>query len=134
MDAGTGDLVQTAIVQDSAFEWGHPELDSTSYTWFVRAFNTNATSEKVSDWAGGDTITVLSQPCCSNRGDFDHNGVVDTLDLFALASYMNYDGAYPGCWDEADVDGDRDIDIADLIYLNSYLNSSGSDPADCPHY
>ncbi len=124
-----GELLHTAVVEDTVYDWDHPE-EGYSYTWYIRAFDDTSSSEKASDWSI-DTVSVLSQPCCSNRGDFDHNGVVDSTDIYALSSYMYYDGFYPGCWKEADVDGDQDIDIADLIYLSQYVSQSGPDPCPC---
>ncbi len=70
--------------------------------------------------------------CCLNRGDADHNGQVDPLDLVFLADYMWKGGDEPPCEDEADIDGSGSIDGLDAAYLLAYFYRSGTPPPPCP--
>jgi len=81
-----------------------------------------------------DYITVS---CCENRGDVDHLGgdnPIDIADLVYLVDFMFSGGPPAPCFDEADIDasGMEPVDIADLVYLVDYMFSEGPAPLPCP--
>lgn len=85
---------------------------------------------------GSDDISVLmnrSIICCESRGDVDHNGSLDLLDLQYLNGYLHREGPEPPCLDEADVNGDGVIDTDDVSCLATFLFSKGDrcQPAEC---
>jgi hypothetical protein len=126
-----GNLVCSEETTGTTYVLSHVSVPTT-YSWYVRAFIEGRASEKVSDWAGSDAVEILDQPCCDLLGDFNHDGIVDTVDYNSLYSYMFDDGFYPGCWEEANVNGIGGIDIADAVYLADYLFQSGPPPPACP--
>ncbi|MFH2048498.1 MAG: dockerin type I repeat-containing protein, partial [bacterium] len=70
--------------------------------------------------------------CCERRGDYNHNGIIDTSDPLFLLSYLFEDYGPPACWDEGNVNGDNDnlIDLSDYAYLMNIINN-GYMPFDC---
>jgi len=126
----TGDSLLSDTLSDTSYVLGYDSCGSDTVSWYVRAFARQGDSCRVSDWAGA-RITVLSDSCCVNRGDFGHDGDVDSLDVVQLVWYIFSNGFYPGCWEEADVDADSDRDVADIVFLVTYLYQSGAPPASC---
>ncbi|UCG62924.1 MAG: putative Ig domain-containing protein [Candidatus Zixiibacteriota bacterium] len=70
--------------------------------------------------------------CCELRGDADHNGQFDLLDLDFIVDYLFRDGSAPICEQEADADDNDQVDILDVDYLIDYLHRGGPAPIDCP--
>ncbi len=70
--------------------------------------------------------------CCELRGDADHNGQFDVLDLDFMVDYLYRGGLPPECEDEADADDNDQVDILDVDYLIDYLYRGGVPPVDCP--
>jgi hypothetical protein len=69
--------------------------------------------------------------CCVVRGDVDHSGAINVVDLSYLVDYLFFDGPAPSCFEEGDVDGVTAINVADLTYLVDYLFFSGPPPPPC---
>ncbi|MCK4461138.1 MAG: hypothetical protein KAW46_05005, partial [candidate division Zixibacteria bacterium] len=74
--------------------------------------------------------------CCTLRGNVDHAGGGETLDIADLiwvVDYMFNEGEGFGCPMEADIDGNGSgPDIADLVYLVDYMFNEGPPPPVCP--
>jgi hypothetical protein len=70
--------------------------------------------------------------CCSLRGDFDHSGQVDLLDIDFCMDWLYRSGIDPSCAEEADVDGDGQVNVLDLDYFIGYLFRSGPALVPCP--
>lgn len=68
----------------------------------------------------------VSESCCVRRGDVDHNGQINLLDLRFLVGYVHRDGPAPACPDEGDIDGDGQITGEDISCLSRYLFSRGN--------
>lgn len=86
------------------------------------------------DWFVDDISIDYAPPCCSIRGDIDHNGKgPNVVDLTYFVDYLFNGGPEPPCPKEADVDGSGgDPNVADLTYLVEYLFQGGPPPVPCP--
>jgi hypothetical protein len=73
----------------------------------------------------------LAGSCCANRGDADHNGALDILDIEFLIDWLYRTGAEPQCMDEADADASNQADVLDVEYLINYLFLTGPEPTGC---
>ncbi|UCD62746.1 MAG: VCBS repeat-containing protein, partial [Candidatus Zixiibacteriota bacterium] len=73
-----------------------------------------------------------SGPCCTIRGDFNHSGTLDVLDVTCFVDWLWVGGNAPGCAEEADVDGNDQVDALDLTYLVGYFWEGGAAPTACP--
>ncbi|UCD64965.1 MAG: hypothetical protein JSW34_05920 [Candidatus Zixiibacteriota bacterium] len=70
--------------------------------------------------------------CCVIRGDVDHNGTFDVLDVLYLVDYFWSGGDPPPCLEEADVNADDQVDTLDLLYLVAHMWQGGDPPVPCP--
>ncbi|UCD64444.1 MAG: M6 family metalloprotease domain-containing protein [Candidatus Zixiibacteriota bacterium] len=70
--------------------------------------------------------------CCEVRGDVDHSGTFDALDIIYLVDYFWGGGDPPPCEEEADANGDEQVDTLDLLYLVAHMWESGPAPVPCP--
>ncbi|UCD63444.1 MAG: hypothetical protein JSW34_11950, partial [Candidatus Zixiibacteriota bacterium] len=77
-------------------------------------------------------VTKLLEFCCQIRGDIDHNGQLDVLDVTYFVDWLWQGGDDPVCMEEADVDGNYQVDTLDLIYLVTYFWQGGPPPVPCP--
>ncbi len=55
-------------------------------------------------------FVIVEPPCCELRGDIDHNGRLDGLDITYFVDWLWKFGLPPECEDEVDVNGDGFID------------------------
>ena len=69
--------------------------------------------------------------CCVVRGDVDHGGDINVVDLIYLVDYIFFGGPPPPCFEEGDVDGVTAINVADLTYLVEYIFFAGPPPPPC---
>lgn len=69
--------------------------------------------------------------CCVVRGDVDHSGTINVVDLIYLVNYIFFEGPAPPCFEEGDVDSDTAINVVDLTYLVDYLFFAGPPPPPC---
>jgi hypothetical protein len=70
--------------------------------------------------------------CCLNRGDADHNGTVDMLDIDYFIDWLLRSGADLPCPEEGDVDGNESTDILDIDRMISYFYLGGDPFVPCP--
>ncbi len=86
-------------------------------------------------WLGDPSLQLIytgGQTCCEIRGDVDHNGQMDVLDLDYFLDYLYRGGSAPPCEEEADADGSGQVDVLDLDYLIDHLYREGPAPVPCP--
>ncbi len=69
--------------------------------------------------------------CCVVRGDVNHSGTINVVDLSYLVDYLFFEGPAPPCFEEGDVDGSIAINVVDLTYLVDYLFFFGPPPPSC---
>ncbi len=69
--------------------------------------------------------------CCGQKGDADHNGQLDILDIDYLINWLYRSGPEPSCMDEADADNSGQADVLDIDFLINYLYRSGAQPGPC---
>jgi hypothetical protein len=69
--------------------------------------------------------------CCDIRGDADHSGQLDALDVTYFVNWMWKSGPDMSCPEEGDVNGDGRIDALDITFLVDYLWKSGPPPVGC---
>ncbi|MEW6412622.1 MAG: C1 family peptidase [Candidatus Zixiibacteriota bacterium] len=74
---------------------------------------------------------IVSDYCCSLRGDIDHSGSLDGLDITYFVNWMWKSSPELPCEDEAEVNGDGAVDPLDLTYLVDYFWKSGPAPVSC---
>jgi hypothetical protein len=77
------------------------------------------------------TIIVEGGGCCELRGDVDHSGAINVVDLTYLVEFLFFDGPAPPCEEEGNVDGTGGINVADLTYLVEFLFFDGPAPPPC---
>ncbi|MEW6412379.1 MAG: S8 family serine peptidase [Candidatus Zixiibacteriota bacterium] len=127
---GTGDILklywtipaaavegQTATVRLGGYEAYLPEYQSDILDYTVPT-------------ESGEISVVLT--CCQLRGDIDHNGVLDPLDVTYFVNWMWKGGPDVPCPEECDNNGDGEIDPLDLTYLVNYIWKAGPAPEVCP--
>ena len=69
--------------------------------------------------------------CCVVRGDVNHSGGINVVDLIYLVEYLFFEGPAPPCFEEGDVDDSTAINVVDLNYLVEYLFFFGPPPPPC---
>jgi len=77
------------------------------------------------------TTTTIRYHCNLNRavGDYDGNGIANSLDLLTLINFIFGGGTAPiGGAHRADANCDGSIDIADVIFHVKYLFEGGAAP------
>ncbi len=82
--------------------------------------------------SGCTKTEVSAGECCLIRGDCDHNGQVDVLDIDYFMEWLWRGGSGLPCPDEGDVNGNLQVDALDVDYLVDYLFRDGPAPVDCP--
>ncbi|MEW6412628.1 MAG: hypothetical protein AB1483_09170 [Candidatus Zixiibacteriota bacterium] len=70
--------------------------------------------------------------CCEVRGDINHDGLMDPLDVTFFVNFLWKYGEAPPCEEEADANGDTAMDPLDLIYLVDFFWKGGPAPVVCP--
>ena len=70
--------------------------------------------------------------CCEVRGDIDHSGLFETMDMVYFVNWLWNDGPPPPCEEEADADGNGDVNGLDILYLVNYSWNFGPEPVPCP--
>jgi len=129
IDIGSDTLVWDSLY-DTTYAICYSVFCGSAFDWDVRVFVSNPDTARVSGWSGGD-VTVLSDPCCDNHGDYDHDAAITSLDISYLSWYLFSNGFYPGCWDEADATGNGEINVSDATFLIAYLYQGGPAPPSC---
>lgn len=83
--------------------------------------------------------TVLNLDCCQNRGDYDHDGIVNVADIVAWAKWsFQQNPIGPACeestnyYPECDFDANDRIDVADITAQALWMFKEGEDPVPCP--
>jgi hypothetical protein len=137
------DIVDDTTVRfhiDSNFSGTAPIDASGQDTFIVVHFNIDTTAEAdtaYNYWIDGEyTFTgceyySYTAGCCGERGDVDHDGSVNIVDVTYLVAFLFHGGPLPPCMEEADIDGISGINVADLTYFVDYLFYFGSAPPDC---
>jgi len=77
-------------------------------------------------------LIQVGEGCCLNRGDIDHDGVVNPTDAVYFVNWLWRGGPEPPCLDEADVNGDNGVDPADCTYFVTFMWNGGPAPVPCP--
>ncbi|UCE25456.1 MAG: immune inhibitor A [Candidatus Zixiibacteriota bacterium] len=75
---------------------------------------------------------VTGTECCLLRGDCDHSGQVDVLDVDYFMDWLWREGPGLPCPGEGDVDASSQIDALDIDYLVDFLFREGPDVVQCP--
>ena len=93
------------------------------------------------NWHGkrSGPIFGIIETCCRERGDVDHSGgsnPVDVSDLSRLVEYMFVHSFIPPCIEEVNIDNfssdiNLPVNIIDLTYLIDYLFKDGDSPVLC---
>ena len=93
-------------------------LTAGTYTYKVKAIYEDGTE---SAWSNAETVTLSggSAPHGYERGDVDHNGIVDIGDVPILIDFLLGSGSV--CNECADVDANNVVDIADVSALIDFL-------------
>jgi hypothetical protein len=78
-----------------------------------------------------DAEVSVSESCCINRGDVNHDGRVDALDISFFVDWLWSGGPNPPCEQETDLDASTQVDGLDLTYLVDYMWQSGPPPVGC---
>ncbi|MDR4988343.1 MAG: DUF4623 domain-containing protein [Bacteroidales bacterium] len=95
------------------------ELDPGTYTYSVsKLCYLTVTGEFVAD--GDMEINVVLETL---PGDANADGVVDVLDVIAIANYYVDNDPEPFCFDNADVNGDGYVNVIDLIGVVNIYSS-----------
>ena len=69
--------------------------------------------------------------CCVHRGDVDHSGAVNVVDLTAVVSCLFCGGCSWPCHSETDADGSGSLNVSDLTFMVAYLFQNGAPPPPC---
>ncbi|UCD63501.1 MAG: VCBS repeat-containing protein [Candidatus Zixiibacteriota bacterium] len=78
-------------------------------------------------------LNTTIEPCCELRGDVNHDGQIDVLDVTHLVFWIFKAGSPPPpCMDEADVDGNDVVNVLDAIYMVDFIFKLGPPPVPCP--
>jgi len=72
------------------------------------------------------------ESCCENRGDANHDGVVDVSDLVCWVDFGFWGVCEIACMEEIDVNSDGSYDVSDLVYFVSFMFAGGAGPVPCP--
>ena len=62
------------------------------------------------------------------RGDYNADGIVDTIDMSDLLEWLSGGEDAPSCWDAADVNDNGVVELEDATYLEIFLQGSGPPP------
>ena len=113
---------------------GHEGEAEYSQSWFRKNYDPSVLAPdpldatRMSSYVGWLTYLMDNGP---PPGDADRNGVVNVLDLAALAN--NYGTASGATWAKADFNGDGAVDVHDLAALaNTYNFGAGTDAQSLP--
>ncbi len=77
-------------------------------------------------------LALFPYECCEIRGDVNHSGARDIVDLTSYVEFMFHGGPAAPCPEEADINGDGSHDISDLVYYVDFMFVGGPEPPPCP--
>ncbi|UCD63269.1 MAG: S8 family serine peptidase [Candidatus Zixiibacteriota bacterium] len=127
---GQGDIVKIYFTINSwATEGQSAGLLIEPYLDYVPEYQTRYFDYEVATVAGSIGLTTS---CCLARGDVDHSGQIDLLDLTYLVDYFWASGPAPPCEEEAEINGEEPVNTLDLIYMVDYFWVEGPPPPACP--
>jgi len=113
------------VVSNWVYDWESSTSLSDDSLYYITAIGTDAL------FRTGISATLIRYHCNLNRvkGDYDGDGVSNSMDILFLINYLYQAGDAPiGGAHRADANCDNQLDIGDLIYIVKYIFEGGEAP------
>ncbi len=78
-----------------------------------------------------NTVGEECETCDYTCGDFNHDELINLVDLLLMIEYVYLDGDSPEDTRVIDVNSDNSIDLLDILCFTDYSYNGGS-PLTCP--
>lgn len=132
-----GDIVFSTFLGGSADDEGHgihvDDIGNLYLVGYSESFNFPTMNAIDANYDGAIDIFVsrFTIPCCNFRGDANHDGILNIVDLNYLVAYFFLGGSAPSCEDGADANGNGVLNVEDLNQMVAYFFLGGSPPVAC---